>query len=424
MEKQLERAFIENKEQYLEHLLELIRIDTQDIGHGIDGGREGNGQRYMMDLFQKMGATVRTQNMTEELIQQGIELYGEGNPGHNYEDRFNVVAEFTGLDQGQALLFNGHIDTMPPGNLDLWEEDPWKGVVKDGRAYGVGAADMKGGLMAAVMAVRLIQDAGLSLPVNVKIASVVDEEGGGNGSIALAVEGIEANGCVVCEPTERNVKRAHMGFVFFEIKTTGKALHSGSKWLGVNAIEKMIFLMEGLRILENQWLMEYKHPILPPPTLNFGVLEGGTAGSTVPDECTLKICVHYLPNTMSHEMVVDDIQSMISLRAKGDLWLSVHPPTVTIYQSGGGFETSEDAPIVKRALESLQKYIPDAEIVGATAGNDARIFGNIAKIPTVIAGPGHLEQCHSPNEYVDVEEFYAYIKMYADLILNWNRENN
>lgn len=420
MKEILSRTFDLNKQYYLKHLRELIQIDTQVIGHGIGGGKEKEGQEYIEKLAKEIGASdIKVDFMEENTIDLAIQNFNEGNRGHNYEERYNLIITFNGENNNSTLMFNGHIDTMPPGHLDFWERDPWSADIIDGKLYGLGAADMKSGLMASLMAVKLIKDSGLELPINVKIVSVVDEEGGGNGSISVATKGLDADAGVICEPTERNIKRAHMGFVFFEIKTIGKALHSGSKWLGVNAIDKMIYIIQGLYELEHTWLMEYKHDILPPPTLNVGVIEGGTAGSTVPDECTIKICVHYLPEVMSTEFVITSITEMINSRCDGDKWLKENRPIVNVYQSGGAFETSKEEKIVVEAKKSIIKFIPEAKIVGATAGNDARIFANIRNIPCIIAGPGHLEQCHSPNEYVAIEEYFEYIKMYADLILNW-----
>lgn len=420
MDKKIIDTFELNKEKYLEKLKELVRIDTQVIGHGIDGGKEKDGQDYIYKLATEIGASdIIVDHMQESTIEYAIKNFGEGNPGHNYEDRYNQIITFEGENKEKTLMFNGHVDTMPPGNTELWEFDPWSAKEHNGRIYGLGSADMKSGLMASLMAVKLIKDSGIELPINVKIVSVVDEEGGGNGSISVATRGLKADAGIICEPTERNLKRAHMGFVFFEIKTKGRALHSGSKWLGVNAIDKMMYIIQGLYEMEHNWLMEYKHEILPSPTLNVGVIEGGSAGSTVPDECTIKICVHYLPNIMSREKVIKDITEVINYRSDGDKWLRENRPVVNIYQSGGAFETPENAKIVEKAKKSLKKFIPEAEVIGATAGNDARIYANILNIPCVIAGPGHLTQCHSPNEYVSIGEYYEYIKMYADLILNW-----
>lgn len=417
----LKEILINNKEDYIKHLMELISIDTQVIGHGIDGGKEKEGQLYIKKLLEELGGQVIVEEMEEKNIVEALKKYNEGNLNHNYEDRFNLIGDFKGSGE-KTLLFNGHIDTMPPGDISKWRINPWKPEIIDGKLYGLGAADMKSGLMASIMAVKLIKEAGIDLPVNVKILSVVDEEGGGNGTIHAVTKGVQADGAVICEPSDNKIINAHMGFIFFEVEVTGIALHSGKKWEGVNAIEKAIKLINALNELEHQWLMRYKHKVLPAPTINVGVINGGIAGSTVPDNCKFKMCIHYLPEVMSYEMVKSDVINTINLCANGDIYLKDNPPTYKIYQAGGAFEMDENHSFISKVKEAYREATDSCPIVdGSCAGNDARLLKNIANIPTVILGPGALEQCHTINEYVKVEEYLKHILIYANLILNFDK---
>lgn len=416
----LRMALERNKHVYIQHLIDIVSIDTHDIGHGIDGGLEKKGQEYMENLFLQMNADkIELDYMKEDVVKKSIEQFGEGNEGHNYSDRYNVYATFKG-NGGRSIMFNGHIDTMPPGDERLWDTPPYSPVIKDGRIYGLGACDMKGGLMAAVMAVKLLKDAGIELPGDVKITSVVDEEGGGNGSIAAVMNGQKADAVVVCEATECKLIAAHMGFVFFKVEVEGKANHSGAKWLGVSAIEKAIKLINALNELEHKWLMIYKHPLLPSPSLNVGTIEGGTAGSTVPGNCTFNVCIHYLPNIMNHKMVVEEFTKTIIQASTADEWLECHMPKITLYQSGGGFEMELDHIFVDTFKESYRELNGrNLEVVGSPAGCDSRIWRNIAKCPTLQFGPGELGQCHAVNEHIEIEEYLDAILNYANLILRW-----
>lgn len=288
--------------------------------------------------------------------------------------------------------------------------------------YGLGTADMKGGLMASVLAIKLLKDAGIELPGDVIITSVCDEEGGGNGSMLAAMNGKKADGVVVCEGTSDELIVAHMGFVFFDVKIEGKANHSGAKWLGVSAIEKAIKLIRGLEELEHGWLMEYKHPLLPAPSLNVGVIAGGTAGSTVAGECEFKVCVHYLPEIMSYEKVVSEFTDTIEGIANGDKWLKDHKPEISVYQAGGAFEMERTHPFVEAFAEGYkQAKGRTPNIVGSPSGCDSRIWKNVAKCPTIQFGPGNLEQCHSVNEYLDMDAYLESILIYAELILAWGK---
>lgn len=416
----LKEILEKNKEKYIQHLKDIISIDTHDIGHGIKGGLEKKGQDYLIDLFNKMGAEVITDQMKDEDIQKFYELYQEGNLGHDYTDRYNVYATFKGNSSGKSIMFNGHMDVMPADNVEEWTNPPFEAIVRDGKMYGRGTADMKGGLMASVMAVQLLKDAGVELPGDVKITSVCDEEGGGNGSMQAIMSGQRADGVVVCEGTDNELILAHMGFVFFRVEFEGKPCHSGTKVDGVNAIDKAFKVIQALNEKEHSWLLKYKHMLLPSPNLNIGVIHGGSAGSTVPGECYFETCVHYLPNQMSHNQVVEEFKDVVDRVVKSDPWLEEHPPKITIYQAGHGFEMELDHLFVNSFKNShVTSLGKEVKVVGSPSGCDSRLWHNIAKMPTVQFGPGALAQAHATDEYVEIQQYLDCILIYANLILEY-----
>lgn len=420
MDKRIEEALEKNRQKYIDRLLKLVSIDTHDIGHGIDGGLEAAGQEYLAEVFHEIGAdTVERDYLSEESILKCKALYREGNPGHNYENRYNVYATFQGKSE-RSILFNGHIDHMPAENEDHWFIPPLAPQVIENRITGLGVADMKAGLMACIMGTELLKDAGIALPVTVKYASVCDEEGGGNGSLCAAMSGVKADAVVVCEPTNYELIAAHMGWVFFQVEVEGVAVHSGLKLSGVNAIEKAGKLMNAINELEHRWLLKYKHPLLPPPSSNVGVIYGGEAGSTIPDYCCFKTCVHYLPGLMSHEQVVEEYTAAMLACCEGDEWLREHRPKISIYQTGNPFEMELSHPFVHAFKNAYREALgKEVKIVGSPAGCDSRTWYNIVKCPTLQYGPGSLEQCHTVNEYVTTEQYLDAIKIYAHLILQW-----
>ena len=419
MEK-LKEVLEKNKDKYIQQLKNIIAIDTHDLGHGIKGGLEKKGQDYMIDLFTKMGAEVKKDPMKEEDIKKCYDLYKEGNLGHDQTDRYNVYARFKGACGGRSLMFNGHIDVMPADEVDEWTTPPFEPDIRDGKMYGRGTADMKGGLMAATMAVQLLKDAEVELPGDVIITSVCDEEGGGNGSMQAIMSGERADGVVVGEPTSDELILAHMGFVFFRVEFEGKSCHSGGKKNGVSAIDKAIKVMNALNEKEHDWLLEYKHPLLPAPNLNVGVIRGGSAGSTVAGDCLFETCVHYLPRLMSHDQVVSEFMDVVDRVTKSDPWLEEHPPKVTIYQAGGGFEMEEASPLVD-SFKSAYKAArgKDVKVVGSPAGCDSRLWRNIAGCPTIQFGPGNLSECHGIDEWVSIDSYLQSVLIYAELILSF-----
>ena len=403
----LKETLEKNKEQYIQRLMDLIAIDTHDIGHGIDGGLEKEGQDYMVKLFEEMGASdIVKDPMEEAVIEECLKKHQEGNLGHDQTDRYNVYATFKGKEGGKSLLFNSHIDVMPADEADGWTHPPYEPVIIGDKMYGRGTADMKAGLMASAMAVKLLQDAGCELPGDVIITSVCDEEGGGNGSMQAVMRGLKADGVINCEGSSDELILAHMGWVFFKVEFEGRACHSGGK--------------KALNEKEHDWLLQYKHPLLPAPNLNIGVIKGGTAGSTVPGECEFSTCVHFIPNQMSHDQVVAEFTDTVNRVAKSDPWMEEHPPKITMYQAGNGFEMDPDHAFVKVFQGAYQEMLGrDIKIVGSPSGCDSRLWRNIADCPTIQFGPGNLSECHSVDEWVSVEAYLQSILVYANMILAW-----
>lgn len=417
----LQEVLNQNKEQYIQELINLLAIDTHDIGHGIGGGLEKEGQEYMERLFRSMGADeVTVDPMSEDVIWECYEKYQEGNLGHNQEDRANVYATFKGKEGGKSLLFNSHIDVMPADEADGWTNPPFSPTVKDGRIYARGAADMKSGLMASTMAVKLLKDAGYELPGDVIITSVCDEEGGGNGSMQAVMRGLSPDAVVNCEPTDDHLTLAHMGWVFFKVDFEGRACHSGMKRNGVSAIDKAFKVIQALNEMEHEWLLKYKHPLLPPPNLNIGVISGGDAGSTVPGNCSFSTCVHYLPRLMNHDQVVAEFTEVVERVAKSDPWLEKHPPKLTLYQAGKGFEMEENHKLVDDFKDAYELACGrSVKVDGSHCGCDSRLWKNIVGCPTIQYGPGRAAECHAVDEWVSIESYLQSILVYANVILKW-----
>ncbi len=417
----LKNYFEEQKEEYLKIFTDLVSIDTQTIEQGIGGGKEINGQQYLEKLLSSMGAVIQQDPILEETVQEGLHRFHEGNPGHNNEQRYNLIADFQGEGNESSLLFNGHIDTMPAGDPDKWERPPLAAVLEGGRCYGLGTSDMKAGLAAAICGVKLIQDAGIALPGKVRIVSVVDEEGGGNGSLSATMHGYNADAAVICEPTNCRIITANMGFIFFRVRVKGVSLHAGMKKMGVNAIEKAMKLIGALHELEKCWNTQYTHPELPPPSINIGSIKGGLAASAVPGECEFKLCLHYIPKAMTYESVYKEVTGALEKASGEDGWLSENPPEIEVYQQGDGFEMDRADPFVQEVYSTCRAVMGTGELAVSYTGNDARYYQKIARIPTVILGPGHPDKGHRPNEYIEIQNFYHCILVYANLILRWCR---
>ena len=216
-----------------------------------------------------------------------------------------------------------------------------------------------------------------------------------------------------------------MGWVFYKVDFEGKACHSGGKKNGVSAIDKAFKVIQALNEKEHEWLLEYKHPLLPPPNLNVGVIHGGSAGSTVAGDCSFSTCVHFVPGLMSHDQVVAEFTDVVDRVTKSDPWLVNHPPKLDLYQQGNGFEQEEDHEFVC-TFKDVYKNVHgrDVKVVGSPAGFDSRLWKNIAGCPTIQYGPGNLPQCHAVDEWVSIDDYLQVILVYAKLILEWGAKTN
>lgn len=406
----------ENRDSFIDFLKTLISEDTTNINHGIDGGNEINGQKIIISKFKELGLDIDV----FEPDNNKLKNYKESSLGHEYQNRSNVVGILKGKDNknGKSIILNGHIDTMPFDNIDKWFSHPLEPKIIDNKLYGRGSCDMKGGLAALILAVEALIKLNFDIKGNIIIESVVDEEGGGNGTLACVDKGYKADLAVVAEPTELTIMKAHMGWVFFKMDVEGKSLHSGLKWLGVNAIEKTIKIMDGLKELEKEWLLEKRDPILPPPTINFGTINGGTAGSVVPGNCRLDFGIHFLPADADENglgsKVEKEIIDRINLISNGDSWLKDHKPKLTKYQEGSPFELKNNKEFLK-IFSNNSKIVrkKEASISGSEYGCDARLIQNYSNIPTLMFGPGSIKQAHGINEYIDLEQYIDYIKIIA-----------
>ncbi|WP_017471521.1 ArgE/DapE family deacylase [Amphibacillus jilinensis] len=407
------------KEQQLDFLKTLIKCDTTTIGHGLNGN-EINAQKVMIEKFEQLNLELDIFEPENEKLYR----YKEADRGHHYENRPNVIGVWKGSGGGRSLILNGHIDTMPFDHLDQWLTHPLDPVEHDGKLYGRGSCDMKAGVAAMTMAIEEIKREGIRLKGDVILESVVDEEGGGNGTLACVERGYKADGAIVTEPTELKLMPTHMGWLFYKMTFTGQSLHSALKWKGVNAIEKALKIILALQELEREWAITKRDPMLPPPTINIGTIEGGMAGSVVPDACTLNFGLHYLPSDSDDEnlgsLVEKELMEVINRAIASDAWLTENPPTIEKYQEGSGYQLEANHPLVT-SLSQVSSKVMAKEVVieGCAYGSDARLLSNYGHIPSIVFGPGNIEQAHGINEFVDIEQYHTCIDVLVAFIKEW-----
>jgi acetylornithine deacetylase len=411
----------------IDFLRQMVNIDSSTIDHGL-GGREQAIQEWLEPQLKEMGF----QTSLFEPDNEKFKDYPTHSRGHDYTDRPNLVGTLPGTGGGRSLILNGHVDTMPAGDLEKWTYDPWSGQIAEGKMYGLGACDMKAGVAAMIMAVKFLQEAGLELKGDVMIQSVVDEEGGGNGTLACVVEGYRADAAIITEPTWMHIQPASRGVLLLEANLEGLATHACLKWGGVNAIEKGVKIIQGMIELERLWLAQRHNPLLPSPTITIGQIEGGLAGSVVPGECTLRFDVKYLPVEVdrdghekenSGDMIKKEVEDWIHTICAGDTWLRDHPPELIWYQHCLPHYLDPGHPLVGIMRSVAEETMGWSRVSGFPAGCDARYLQNVANIPTIIFGPGDLQYAHSIDEHVPLDEYVQAIKVLALTTYAWTSQN-
>jgi acetylornithine deacetylase len=335
------------------------------------------------------------------------------------------VVGWTGRQSGgRDLILNGHIDVVPAGDEASWTFSPWKATVSKGHVYGLGTADMKGGLSCALFAAKAIRDAGVWLKGKLIIESVIGEEDGGVGSLAAVLRGHKADAAIIVEPTNLAVAPAQAGALNFRITIPGKAAHGCIREEGVSAIEKFFPVYEALMRLERERNQKLKLPLYAryslPYAICVGTLTAGRWASTVADSLTFQ--------GRYGVAVGEDVpraktlfEETIRKAAQEDGWLRENPPRLDWW--GGQFEpaaTDPGHPIVqcvqKACTEVSGKEIP---VEGMTYGADMRLLVNEGKIPTVIFGPGDVRQAHRPDEHVPIAHLETAVKTLALVALRF-----
>jgi acetylornithine deacetylase len=311
------------------------------------------------------------------------------------------------------LIFNGHIDVVPPGDLDRWSSSPWQSEIRDGMVFGRGTVDMKGGIASALAAARALRAAGVTLRGRLFLETVAGEEDGGLGTLAAIVRGYRADGAVVVEPSALTIVAAQAGCLGFRVTVPGRAAHGAMRWEGVSALEHFTPVHEALLALErSRTAADLPDDIRPlfadypiPYPLSIGVVRAGNWASTVPEELVCEGRYGVMPGedaTLARRRFED----AVAAAAAGDPWLRDHPPVVE--WPGGQYAsalTSTGAAVVTAvggAHASLTGAPPP--VVGVTYGADMGMLSAVGGVDTVIYGPGDVNWAHQADEHVPVAE--------------------
>jgi succinyl-diaminopimelate desuccinylase len=329
--------------------------------------------------------------------------------------RHNVVGRLPGRGTGrEPLLLAGHLDTVPPGDTP-WARGPLSGDVAEGRIWGRGAADMKGGLAAIVFAAGALARGGFEPASDLIVAGTVGEEVDCLGAQALVDAGLlEDVGAIgIPEPSGLDLYIAHKGALWVRIVTQGRAAHGARPDLGVNAI---LHMQETIgRIVAADWSTP-AHPLLGEPTVNVATIAGGTKTNMVPDRCALTIDFRTLPG-QAHEELIARLKGILDRLAAE---LPDYEATVEVVNDEPAVATAPEDPFVRMAQE-VGRTLWGRELCpqGVSYYTDASVLVGAAGAPVIILGPGEAGLAHQTDEWVAVEKLVEAARFYATLASEW-----
>jgi acetylornithine deacetylase len=321
--------------------------------------------------------------------------------------RPNVVGILEGRTPGPALMFCGHVDTVGVAGM----EAPFRPAHRDGRLFGRGAQDMKGGLAAMLGAARVIAEGGGLSRGALIVAAVVDEEHASLGAEAL-VERWRADAAVVTEPTDLDVAIAHKGFQWVEIETRGRAAHGSRPADGRDAILRMGRVLNRLEAIDRQLQTQPAHQLLGNASLHASIIAGGAEWSSYPDRCLLHMERRTLPGEAA-DAALQESQAVLD-RLRREDW--EFEASTRLMFGRGAYEIDPANTLPAMLVGAATSVGCQPRRVGMTFWSDAAILG-AAGIPSVLFGPGG-EGLHSPGEYVRVED----VRLCRDALVALTRE--
>ena len=350
-----------------------------------------------------------------------------------YPDRPNVLARVPGRDSNRRIVLEAHMDTVSVDGMTI---QPWCPERRDGKMFGRGACDTKGPMAAMMHAVTSLAKEQIQPECDVLFAATIDEEYSYRGVVALC-DSLEpgpvnrrvletkmppsrpwkAEAAIIAEPTLLRPVIASKGLVRWKIETFGKAAHSSKPHQGINAINHMAHLITAIE-QDTVGLTQHEHPLLGPATCNIGVVRGGVQINFVPDRCEIEIERRMLPGEnqqqiLAHyQQLVDSVSSQHPERKVTERKVTMHPPML----SDLPLETDASSPAVQTMVGVLSGLGLDTTLIGVPFGSDASKLGAIG-IPSMILGPGSIDQAHTADEYIECEQVIQATEIYRQFIV-------
>lgn len=404
----------------------LVRFDTAYGGPGSEAGDEAALQEWIGDLLRGLGFEVEIWE-PDPADFADHPMYAEG---LHWRGRPVLSARRKGAGGGRSLVFNGHIDTVRAEPLDQWTRDPWGAEVEGDRLYGRGSCDMKGGIAAALAAIEAVVSSG-DLAGDLYVQTAPDEETTGMGAVTLLHRGLDADACLVPEPSGYKLYSAYRGILYGRVDVTGRPAHAEipqphhSAGGGVNAIDLARKVMDAFDALSDDWALrpDQQHPLLAPPRIFPTGISGGEFIASLPGSASIDFDLTYLPANADENgfgsKARAEVEEHLRRWAETDSWLREHPPRITWVQDYPAAEVEEGDAFGELIQQvGREKHGLELPLAGFQTWGEAATYLRHG-IPAYCIGPGAIERAHMIDEWTSISELGQYANLFADVIRSW-----
>jgi len=384
-------------------------------------GNEQGVQALVMEKLKSLGFQVDTWDPdSTELSKHAYFVPSR----ETYKGSPNVVGVLKGTGGGKSIILNGHIDVVPEGDRSKWTHDPFSGRVENGKMFGRGTTDMKGGNVSMLMAVEALVRSGIKLKGDIIFESVIEEESGGVGTLATLIRGYKADAALIPEPTNMKLFIKQQGSMWFRVIVEGRSAHGGTRYEGVSAIEKAVLVHQAILKLEgvrNGRIQDPLYSTVPIPVpINMGKIQGGSWPSSVADLVTIEGRIGVAPEEEMNT-VKSELTECVAEVSKNDPWLKEHPAKVEFFGAQWVPNTLESqhpfAEVMKSAFQEV--YKKPVKIEASPWGTDGGLLGKVGGIPTLVIGPGETRVAHYPDEFIEIKEMVLAAKVFSGVLIEW-----
>jgi len=371
-----------NKKRLIKLTQQLIRINSEN-----PGGREFEIACFVKNYLDKLGLKTRIYEFQKK--------------------RSNIIAVLEGKNKKRSLLITPHLDTVPAGKN--WTIPPFKGIIRKGKLYGLGATDCKCNLAVAMEVIRSLVENKVKLEYNLIFAATADEESGSELGLELLLKKkiLQPDAALVLDADDFHIVVAQKGLIHMKVKVKGKKAHGAYPWLGVNAIDAGIDIIKEIKAYK---FRHSKNDYLRPPTINLGTIKGGDKVNIVADWCEFELDFRFLPEEDAG-MIIRSVKNIIKKRARNF--------QVEIQGVQEPFVISEKHPLVKSLAKAMRGSGIKPLIKGSEGATTISFFQKI-KIPSLATGFGTEKCAHMADEYVVISNLFKGAQILERFLKNFS----